>query len=128
MRYREQLCRLGSIKTVKSCCLMSVVMMEIDGSSIKWDSGCASVTSFYELTRRNLELLSERYSNIDSGHNAKGRATAVNPLLLFVTFNKSHNITYQVSTSQDRNSETREPKWQNNRLVRLPLFGCLCHY
>ena len=103
--------------------------METDGSSIQWDSGCASVTSFYELTRRNLVLLSERYSYIDFRHNAKGRATAVNPLLLFVTFNNSHKIIHQVPTAQDPNSGVVEKqKWQNNRLVPLPLFGCSCHY
>ena len=60
----RRLGRLGSVTTVKSWCLMLVVMMETDGSNIQWDSGCASATSFYEFTWGSLELLSERKSNI----------------------------------------------------------------
>ncbi len=85
----------------------------------------ASTNSLGEI----LVLLSERYSYIDFRHNANGRATAVNPLLLFVTFNNSHKSIHQVPTAQDPNSAIVEKqKWQNNRLVPLPLFGCSCHY
>ena len=48
-------------------------------------------------------LLSERYSNINFGQDAKGRATAVNPLLLSDIFNNSHNIIRETPTSQEPN-------------------------
>lgn len=110
--------------TVKSWYLMLlVVMMETDGSSIQWDSGCASATSFYEFTWRSLELLSERKSNVDFGHNAKGRATAVNPLLLFSQHHTSDTNSRKSGSNTVENRNGRTISWYD-----FPLFGWLCHY
>ena len=76
----------------------------------------------YEFIWRSLELLSEKKSNIHFGHNAKGRATAVNPLFLFPQYH-----TFGID-SRKPDSNTVENK--NGRTIRwyvFPLFGWLCH-
>ena len=121
MQYLEEATSTGLVFTVKSWRLMSVVMMENDGSSIQWDSGCASATSFYEFTWRSLELLSER--NFDFGPNAKGRATAVNPLLLFSQHHTSGTDLRKFDSNTVENRNGRTISW-----YVFPLFGWLCQY
>ena len=90
---------------------MLVVMMETDASSIQWDSGCASATSFYEFTWRSLEILSERKSNIEIGYNAKRASYGSEPFASLLTNRASGTLSRRSDSDTVENRNGRTISW-----------------
>ena len=85
--------------------------METDASSIQWDSGCASATSFYEFTWRSLELLSERNFNIEIGYNAKRASYGSEPFASLLTNRPSGTLSRRSDSDTVENRNGRTISW-----------------